>query len=143
VTNAAASVLHLSTSWVQFSGDLEHDFAEMLRWHADALLSYTAGRLFQRRAELGAIAVKHRLPTAHPVSEMAEAGGLMSYGPNLAAQYASAARYVDKILKGSKPGDLPVEQPSKIDLVINLKTAKTLGLPIPRSMLLRADRVIE
>jgi len=139
----AARVLQLSTSWVEFSGNLERDFAEMLRWRADALVSHTAGRQFQQRAELCALAVKHRLPSAFPISEFVDAGGLMSYGPNAAASFRSAARYVDRILKGARPADLPVEQPTKIDLVINLKTAKVLGLKIPQSVLLRADRVIE
>lgn len=142
-TDDAALLLGLSTLWVEFSGDLARDFAEMLRWRADALLVHPAGRQFQRRAELNALAAKHGLPTSHAVSEFVETGGLMSYGPNLAAQFRAAARHIAKILKGAKPGDLPVEQPSKIDLVINLKTAGTLGLELPQSILLRADRVIE
>ncbi len=142
-TDDAALLLGFSTLWVEFSSDLERDFAEILRWRADAVLLFGAGRQMQRRAELNALAAKHRLPTSHPVSEYVEAGGLMSYGPNLAAQFRAAARHIAKILKGAKPGDLPVEQPSKIDLVINLKTARTLGLKLPQSILLRADRVIE
>jgi putative tryptophan/tyrosine transport system substrate-binding protein len=142
-TDDAASVLRLSSSWFEFSGNLERDFAEMLRWRADGLVSHTAGRQFQQRAELCELAVKHRLPSAFPISEFVDAGGLMSYGPNAAAAFRSAARYVGKILKGAKPADLPVEQPTKIDLTINLKTAKALGLKIPPSILLRADRVIE
>lgn len=139
----AASALRLSTAWFEFSGNLERDFAEILRWKADAIFSHAAGRQIVQRAELVARAAKHRLPTSFPVSEFVDAGGLMSYGPNAATSYRSAARYVARILKGAVPADLPVEQPTKIDLTINLKTAKALGLTIPQSVRLRADRVIE
>ena len=95
------------------------------------------------RAQQPGKALGARLPTMHGVREYVEAGGLMSYGPNVVEQYRRAADYVDKILRGAKPGDIPVEQPTKFDLVINLTTAKTLGLTIPESFLLRADEVIE
>jgi putative tryptophan/tyrosine transport system substrate-binding protein len=88
-------------------------------------------------------AVKNRLPSTFHLREFAEAGGLMTYGPNRTEMFRRAATYVDKILKGAKPGDLPIEQPTKFDLVMNLKTAKALGLKIPQSVLLRADRLIE
>jgi putative tryptophan/tyrosine transport system substrate-binding protein len=84
-----------------------------------------------------------RLPTVHGFREFTVAGGLMSYGPNLPSLFHRAAEYVDKILRGAKPGDLPIEQPIKFDLVINLTTAKAIGLTIPESFLLRADEVIE
>ncbi len=139
----AASVLGLSTFWLKHSGDLDRDFADILRWRSDAVFSLDGGRIFGRQAEFVALATKHRLPTSHSVSEFVDAGGLMSYGPNIAAAWRGAARHVDKILKGAKPGDIPVEQPTVIDLTINLKTARTLGLKIPPSLLLRAVRVIE
>jgi putative tryptophan/tyrosine transport system substrate-binding protein len=88
-------------------------------------------------------AKKHRLPTVFGAREFAEAGGLMSYAPNIAESFRRAATYVDKILRGAKPGDLPIEQPTKFELVINMKTAKALGLTIPQSILVRADQVIE
>ena len=89
------------------------------------------------------LAVTHHMPGIFEWREFAEAGGLMSYGPSIADMYRRLATYVDKILKGAKPGDLPVEQPTKFDFVINLKTAKALGLTIPPSVLVRADQIIE
>ena len=91
----------------------------------------------------GTLALGMRLPTIYNVREFVEAGGLMSYGPNFPDLFRRAADFVDKILRGAKPGDIPVEQPTKFDLVINLTTARALGLTIPESFLLRADEVIE
>jgi putative ABC transport system substrate-binding protein len=90
-----------------------------------------------------AFAAQQRLPAMYEERDFVDAGGLMAYGPNLAANYRRAATYVDKILKGAKPANLPVEQPTKFELVINLKTAKALGLTIPQSVLVRADEVIQ
>ena len=141
--DAAASALGLSTLWVEFSGDLAGDFAELGRWRADAVDLLAATRVYGRRVEVAAILAKRRLPSIYSVSELVELGGLMSYGVNLAAQYRHAARHVDKILKGARPGDLPIEAPTQFEMVINLRTAKVLGLKIPQSIRVRADRVIE
>jgi len=96
-----------------------------------------------QRYRIADLATKGRVPTVFARRENAEGGGLMLYGPSLSNQFHDAARYVDKILKGAKPADLPVEQPSRFELVINLKTAKALGLTIPQPILLRADQTIE
>jgi putative ABC transport system substrate-binding protein len=111
--------------------------------HADALLVLMSPVLFRHRAHIAALAAQHRLPTMFGVREFVEAGGLMSYGANLSHMIRRAADYVDKILKGAKPADLPVEQPTKFELVINLKTAKALGLTIPPRLLVQADEVIK
>jgi len=139
----AARNFGLATIWLQYSGDLDKDFAEMRRQHADAMYSLTGARVWARRSEVVALAAAHRLPATYVVSEFVEAGGLMSYAPTNVAAFRALARYVDKILRGANPGDLPVEQPTKIDLVINLRAAKALGLKIPPALLLRANRVIE
>jgi putative tryptophan/tyrosine transport system substrate-binding protein len=97
----------------------------------------------RRDAAYGQLAITHRLPPVSGARQYAEGGAHLSYGVNAAALYGRAARYVDKILKGAKPGDLPIEQPAQFDLVINMKTARALGLTIPPSLLLRADQVIE
>ena len=124
-------------------GDLESGFQAALRGRAEALLSGGDSILLTRRSEIVGFAAKHRLPAMYGNQDYIDVGGLMSYGPNVADMYRRAATYVDKILKGAKPGDLPVEQPTKFELVINLKTARAQGLTIPPSLLARADRVIE
>ncbi len=98
---------------------------------------------FARRDELVRFAADKRLPAIYFAEDFTDAGGLLSYGPSISDSYRRAAAHVDKILKGAKPGDLPVEQPTKFELAINLKTAKAMGLAIPRSLLLRADQVIQ
>jgi len=113
------------------------------RRRADGVLTVADAFLWSQRAHIVSQAARHRLPGVYPEIEFAEAGGLVAYGPNVAENFRRAAGYVDKILKGAKPGELPVEQPTKFELVINLKTAKALGLTIPPALLLRADRVIE
>jgi len=139
----AASVLGVKLSSGDITDDFERSFAAAAREPVDAVLTQGGPRMFARRAELIALAAKHRLPAAYHDLEYVEAGGLMSYGPNLAALFRAGARFVDKILKGARPGDLPIEQPTRFDLAINLKTASALGLRIPQTVLLRAERVVE
>ena len=126
---------------VRDPGDLEGAFASAQG--ASALLTVDDAMLTAQRTRIADLALKNRLPTISGFSEMVEAGGLMSYGPHYGDLYRHAAAQVHKILKGTKPADLPVERPTKFELVINLKTAKALGMTIPQSVLLRADRVIE
>jgi putative ABC transport system substrate-binding protein len=99
--------------------------------------------VFANRSQIASFAQRNRLPVIYGTKQFVDAGGLMAYGPNAAEQWRRAATYVDRILKGAKPGDLPVEQPSKFELAINLKTAKAIGLAIPPSLLQRADHVIQ
>jgi ABC-type uncharacterized transport system substrate-binding protein len=122
--------------------DLERLFAEAARGRADALIVFAHAFAFQHRRRVFELAAQHRLPTMYGWREFVDAGGLMAYGPNVQAMVRRAAHYVDRILKGAKPGDLPIEQPTKFELVINLKTAKALGLTIPQSILIRTDEVI-
>jgi ABC-type uncharacterized transport system substrate-binding protein len=124
-------------------GELDGAFAAMRRERAGAVVLVGSPTLFAHRSRIAELAVKHRLPTVCAVREYAEAGCLIGYGPSLIDQYGRAAYFVDRILKGAKPADLPVEQPTKFDFVINLRTARALGLTIPRPLLLRADKVIE
>jgi putative tryptophan/tyrosine transport system substrate-binding protein len=122
--------------------DIPTAFRTARKEHAEAVLVLASSIFNFHRTPLVEIAVKNRLPTIYPQSEYVAAGGLMAYGPNRADLYRRAATYVDKILKGAKPADLPVEQPTKFELVINLKAAKQIGLTIPPNVLARADKVI-
>ena len=123
--------------------EIEDAFAAIVRERPGALL-VLADRLFlHHRASIMDFAAQHRLPGVHAYRELVEAGGLMSYGPSYADMHRRAATYVDKILKGEKPADLPVERPVKFVLVVNLKAAKALRLTVPASVILRADEVIE
>jgi putative ABC transport system substrate-binding protein len=115
----------------------------MAKERVGALLVVADSIFLLHRTRLADLAARSRLPAAYGVREQVEAGGLMSYGPSLRDLFRRGATYVDKILKGAKPGDLPVEQPTKFELVLNLKTAKALGLTIPDSLLRRADEVIQ
>jgi putative ABC transport system substrate-binding protein len=124
-------------------GDFAPALSAMTKDRAGALITLTSPMFFAERSRIVELAAKSRLPTIYGAKEYAEAGGLMAYGPSLRENWRRAATYVDKILKGAKPAELPVEQPTKFELVINLKTAKALGLTIPQSLLQRADQVIE
>jgi putative ABC transport system substrate-binding protein len=123
--------------------DLSGAFAGAVRERADAIAVVQTAMLFRERAQIVQMATSHRLPAAFTFREFAETGGLMSYGAHLPDMFRRAAFYVDRILRGAKAGDLPMEQPTTFELVINLKTAKALGVTIPPSLLLRADQVIE
>jgi putative ABC transport system substrate-binding protein len=123
--------------------EIETAFSVMTREHAGAVIALSDPLFTQQRHQIAEQATRNRLPSASGNQEYAEAGGLLSYGQNRVELFRRAATYVDKILKGAKPADLPVEQPTKVELVINMKTAKALGIRIPQSILVRADRVIE
>jgi ABC-type uncharacterized transport system substrate-binding protein len=140
----AARALGVRPQFLEAPGpaDIDRAFSDMTRAHADALTVWANAMFVTARRHLVDLAAKNRLPAVYSWREIVDAGGLMSYGPNLTDQYRRAAIYVDKLLKGAKPGDLPVEQPTKFELVINLKTARALGLTIPPSLLQRADQVI-
>jgi putative ABC transport system substrate-binding protein len=140
---AAPLGLQLQSLGLRDPREFASAFSSMKRERADALFLLSDAMFFGRRKEIADLAASNRLPLVAHLREFADAGGLMTYGPNVLELHRRAATYVDKILKGAKPGDLPVEQPTKFDLVINLKTAKALGLTIPPSLLQRADEVIE
>ena len=135
--------LQLQPVGVRTAAELEGAFAAMVRARAQAVLVLGSAFFLAERQRVAELAIKHRLPTMSTLKDVVEAGGLMSYSPNWDDLYRRGAIYVDKILKGAKPADLPVEQATKFELVINLKTAKTLGLTIPPALLGRADEVIQ
>jgi putative ABC transport system substrate-binding protein len=144
-TQAAADRLglRLHSIEVRSPDDIERAFSAMPRERPDALIVQQDPLTFAQRARIADFAPKNRLPAISVFREFPEAGGLMAYGTNLADLYRRAATHVDRVLKGAKPADLPVEQPTRFELVINLKTVKTLGLTIPQSILIRADQVIQ
>jgi ABC-type uncharacterized transport system substrate-binding protein len=145
-TEAAARLLRLQLQSVEVSRaeDLDRAFSAVTNQRAKALIVQTPNPvLFANRSQIVAFALRNRLPSMYGQKEFADAGGLITYGSNTADLFRRAAGYVDKILKGAKPCDLPVEQPTKFELVINLKTAKALGLTIPESLRRQADQVIE
>ncbi len=143
--NAAAQVLGVQIIQFQARGpdDFDGAFAQMTRDRSPALLVVADSLFILHGARLADLALRHRLPSMHGVRENVEAGGLISYGPSLAHNARRAAAPVDKILKGAKPSDLPVEQPTRFELVVNLKTAKAIGAVIPPAIRLRVDRVVE
>jgi ABC-type uncharacterized transport system substrate-binding protein len=122
--------------------DFEPAFASMVRWQAQALLVDADSVFWLHRHRLAELEARHRLPAMHGARESVEAGSLMAYGASVADILRRAAPYTEKILRGAKPADLPVEQPTKFELVINLKTAEALGLTIPPTLLFQADEVI-
>jgi putative ABC transport system substrate-binding protein len=129
--------------WIDYDDDLEQMFKAAVREKAQAVFTGGGGRFFRHRKAIVELATKYRLPDTHYSGEFVEAGGLMSYAPNLPDLFRRAAVYVDKILRGAKAAELPVERPVKLDLLINLKTAQALGLTIPQSLLIHATRVVE
>jgi putative ABC transport system substrate-binding protein len=128
---------------VQGAEMFDEAFARMAKARMEALVVLEDAMFATERTRLAALAAKTRLPAVYGQRNSVDAGGLMSYGPSITDAYRNAASFVDRILKGEKPGDLPIEQPTKFELVINGQTAKALGLKIPQSLLLRADHVIE
>jgi putative ABC transport system substrate-binding protein len=140
---AQALSIVLQSMSVHAVGELQAAFSEMVRLQCRALVVMADPIFVGARLQLAELAARHRIAATYDNRLIVDAGGLMSYGPNIADMFRRSAHYVDKILKGAKPGDLPIEQPTKFELVINLKTAKELGLALPQGLLLRADEVIE
>lgn len=144
-TGSAASKLGITLVVVPARGrdEFEAAFAKMAGERVEALVVLPDPVFFTARAGIVELARRYRLPAVYHAKEVVEAGGLMSYGASLADQFRRAASYVDRILKGAKPGDLPVEQAAKFEFAVNMTTARTLGVVVPRDLLLRADLVIE
>jgi len=140
---AKSSGVALEAVDIRAVDDFEKAFASIAKARPDAIIVLADRFLLAERERILTFAAKERFAAMYPYREFVERGGLISYSPNYAESFRSAARYVDKILKGTKPADLPVEQPTKFELVVNMKTAKTLGFKIPNSILLRADGVIK
>lgn len=142
---AAAKVLGVQIQSIPIQGvkGIEQAFAEVARQHADGIVVFPDPLTFSNEVAITGFALKTRIPALYGAMEFVQAGGLMSYGPSYQEMFLRGANYVDRILKGAMPGDLPIEQPTRFEFVLNLKTAKALGLTIPQSVLLRADRVIE
>jgi putative tryptophan/tyrosine transport system substrate-binding protein len=135
--------VHLQVLEARAPSDFTGAFSAMTKERAGGVIILTSSMFYDQRTRIAELAARSRLPAIYSVKDFAEAGGLMAYGVNLGESFRRAATYVDKILKGAKPADLPVEQPTKFDLVVNLKAAKGLGLTIPPSLLARADEVIQ
>ncbi len=144
-TEITARTWHLQLQRVEARApeEIEAAFRAMAKARAEALVVFTEPMLYAQRGRLADLAARHRLPAVHMIKGHAEAGDLMAYGPDYRDLYRRAAEIVDKILKGAKPADIPVKEPTKFEFVINLRTAKALGLTIPPSLLLRADQLIE
>jgi putative ABC transport system substrate-binding protein len=142
-TAAAALKVQVASLEVRSPQDLASAFGTAAKQRVQAVIVLDCSRLHPNAVRITGLSMKNHLPALYPYSIYSEAGGLMSYGPDLREGARRAATFVDKILKGAKPGDLPVEQPTKFELVLNLKTAKALGLTIPQSLLIRANQVIQ
>ena len=140
---AKSSGVALEAVDIRAGDDFVKAFASIAKARPDAIIVLADRFLLAERERILTFTAQQRLAAMYPYREFVERGGLISYSPNYAESFRSAARYVDKILKGAKPADLPVEQPTKFELVVNMKTAKTLGIKIPNSILVRADKVIE
>ncbi len=134
--------IELALVGVQDAAALETAFATLTARHVDGLVVFPDGMFLANAPAIIALAARHRLPAIYGITDLAEAGGLMAYGVDFSRMYRRGAAFVDKIFRGARPGDLPVEQPTKFDFVINVGTARTLGLTLPPSLLVRADRVI-
>jgi putative ABC transport system substrate-binding protein len=139
----ASRVSQLTLLEVRAAADIEGAYATAVRERAAVVMPLASALLHAEKRRLVSLAAKHRLPTMYENRAFAEAGGLISYGPDVADVFRRAATYVDRILTGTGPADLPIQQPTKFELVLNLRTAKALGLTIPPSLLQRADQVIE
>ncbi len=143
-TEAAAKVLELKVQLLEVElDDIEQAFAAIVRGNAGALVVQQATALNPFRQRIAELAIEHRLPTIQEVRTFVEVGGLMTYGASPLELGHRSAAFVDKILRGARPGDLPIEQPTRFHLIINLRTAKALGVTIPSTLLVRADEVIE
>ena len=140
---AARRRLPLDVYEVKSAGDLDAAFAAIKRDGAHALIVAGSGMFFAERMRIAELALTQRLPTVFSTTENVEAGGLLAYSPSSADNYRRVGGFIDKILRGTKPGDIPVEQPTKFELAVNLRTARTMGIAFPQSVLLRADRVVE
>jgi putative ABC transport system substrate-binding protein len=139
---ASKSKIALQSLGISNAEELAAAFAAMTREHADGLVVPQSPFTFDQRASIAELSLKHRMPAVFGASEFVDAGGLVSYAPNYLDLFRRAAIYVDKILKGARPGDLPIEEPTKFELVVNRRTAKAIGIKVPQSILVRADRVI-
>ena len=144
-TLGAAATLRIDVQPFEIQGvdTFDEAFDRMVKARVEALVLFEDALFGTERVRLAALAAKARLPTVYGQRNSVDDGGLMSYGPSITDAYRNAGTFVDRILKGAKPGDLPIEQPTKFELVVNIKTAKALGLTIPQSLLVRADEVIE
>ena len=144
-TEGAARALGVRLQLLEARGpnDFDRAFSAMSRGRADALIVFPSPMFYLEHRRIVDLVARNRLPAIYAFREAVEAGGLMAYGASITDQFRRSATYVDKILKGAKPADLPVEQPTRFELVINLKTAKALGLTFPPSILIRADQVIQ